>query len=60
MQARLPASDASSNQALRAALLAADDTARVPAQATAAAATPARAPESTMLPTAPELLEASP
>ena len=60
MQARPPASEASSNQALRAALLAADDTARVPAQATAAAATPAPAPESTMLPTAPELLEASP
>lgn len=57
MQARPPASEASSNQALRAALLA-DDTARVPAQAVAAAATPA--PESTMLPTAPELLEASP
>ena len=60
MQARPPASEASSNQALRAALLAADDTARVPAQAIAAAATPAPAPESTMLPTAPELLEASP
>jgi hypothetical protein len=59
MQARPPASEASSNQALRAALLA-DDTARVPAQAVAAAATPAPAPESTMLPTAPELLEASP
>src|SRR5580704_3920969 len=60
MQARPPASEASSNQALRAALLAADDTARVPAQAVAAAATPAPAPEGTMLPTAPELLEASP
>ena len=60
MQARPPASEASSNQALRAALLAADDTARVPAPATAAAATLSPAPESTMLPTAPELLEASP
>jgi hypothetical protein len=59
MQARPPASEASSNQALRAALLAADDTPRVPAQAVAAAATPAPA-QSTMLPTAPELLEASP
>ncbi|HEV7467156.1 MAG TPA: hypothetical protein VGP96_12690 [Candidatus Dormibacteraeota bacterium] len=60
MQARPPAAEASSNQALRAALLAADDTARVPAQATAAAATPGPAPASTMLPTAPELLESSP
>jgi hypothetical protein len=60
MQARPPAAEASSNQALRAALLAADDTARVPVPATAAAATQAPAPESTMLPTAPELLEASP
>jgi hypothetical protein len=60
MQARSPAAEASSNQALRAALLAADDTARVPVQATAAAATQVPDPESTMLPTAPELLEASP
>ncbi|HEY0410632.1 MAG TPA: hypothetical protein VGE42_10240 [Candidatus Dormibacteraeota bacterium] len=62
MQARPRAADASSNQALRAALLATDDTAQVPEQATAVAGSPAPAPapESTMLPTAPELLESSP
>ncbi|MEA2671223.1 MAG: hypothetical protein QOG45_1443 [Chloroflexota bacterium] len=62
MQARPRAADASSNQALRAALLATDATAQVPEQATAVAASPAPAPaaESTMLPTAPELLESSP
>ncbi|HEY2703042.1 MAG TPA: hypothetical protein VGL20_05065 [Candidatus Dormibacteraeota bacterium] len=60
MQARPPAADASSNQALRAALLAADTPARVPAQPSVEAATPSTARDSTMLPTAPELLEASP
>ncbi len=55
-----PAADPSSNRALRAALLAAETPVRVPAQPAAAAATLAPAHDSTMLPTAPELLEASP
>jgi hypothetical protein len=60
MQGRT-AADGSSNQALRAALLAADDAVRPHAEPAAAAAA-ARLPDvgSTMLPTAPELLEASP
>jgi hypothetical protein len=60
MQARSRAADTSSNRALRAALLATDDTAQVPEQAPAAAASPTPAPGSTMLPTTPELLESSP
>ncbi len=60
MQARPPAADPSSNQALRASLLAADVAARVPAQPTAAAATLSPHLDTSMLPTAPELLEASP
>jgi hypothetical protein len=53
-----PPSNGSSNQALRASLLAAEAPVRAPEQAAAAATLPEV--DSSMLPTAPELLEASP
>jgi hypothetical protein len=62
MQGRTVTTEPSSNQALRAAFLAADEGARVPAGSplVAAPAPPEGADDTSILPTAPELLEASP